>query len=48
MYRKQSFGSKIDGFLESVFWISYMLIILLTPVIAASIFVGGLFVTFAT
>lgn len=32
--------------LEDLFWISYILFILLTPVIAICIFVGGLFVTF--
>lgn len=27
MYRKESFGSKVEGFLESLFWTFYILYI---------------------
>lgn len=46
MYRKQTLGKKIDMFLEDVFWISYILFIVLAPVVAAGIFVAGLYTTF--
>lgn len=46
MYRKQTLSKKIDMFLEDVFWISYILFIVLAPVVAFGIFVVGLWTTF--
>lgn len=46
MYHKQTLGKKIDMFFEDVFWVSYILFIVLTPVVAVGIFVVGLYTTF--
>lgn len=44
--RKQTLGKKIDTFFEDVFWVSYILFIVLAPVVAVGIFVTGLYATF--
>lgn len=46
MYRKQTLSKKIDMFFEDVFWISYILFIVVTPVVAFGIFVVGMWTTF--
>lgn len=46
MYRKPTLSKKIDMFFEDVFWISYILFIVLTPLVAVSMFVVGLYLTF--
>lgn len=48
MYRKKTLRKKIDMFFEDVFYISYILFIVLTPIVAVGIFVGGLWATFVT
>lgn len=46
MFKKQTLSNKIDALLESTFWVFYILVIVLTPVVAVGIFVGGLWTTF--
>lgn len=46
MYKKQTLGKKIDMFFEDVFWISYILFIVLTPVAAVVLTAVGLYTTF--
>lgn len=46
MYRKPTFSNKISMFFEDVFWISYILFMVLAPIVAVGIFIAGMWTTF--